>query len=597
MRRIKISTEAPLPSLKAWYPIKDTIETVYQLKYSLVHDLAIMVEGGYKRSDVVLQIDGFDLLDGSSITILNSETDVLSIKLNPPSTSIGKRRRLSDTATKPNKKLKSEKISAKVGSSKDGRIPQSTTGIPLLIGRKGEATIIPGRINKPAAHFASTSTSNDRSSSSPSSSSSSSSSSTSSGSAGTSSSSAESSMDSEPSQLGQRSGATTTVTTATPSQIGLSTRSFSTPVVAIAHKKATTVECSSQARKPIGTSSNAEQAPVGAGLSHHVILNQTGTPPGNGKKSTRERNLRRRASRKAQKGTPAALDGNQPSTANTEATHLALREQISSAASTVPVPKAMANKNKKKGFLQSMEGAVGTRTVYSDPLENRMAQQQSEIDTPEKQAVFRALSSPAQHSPTVQSADHNRASAIGSTSMRLPPLPPSRMSHLPSNVIVTRRWFQVPSRQEAMKELRKEAQQSGVSRPETIEGTVTLVAPRDLSLRSVWDETADNFDDFAPITTEIAAKMQKDDLVTWKTLLLNEETWRPELQVQFGRVLVIDDTGVTLKTLARPREPVQDADEEEQDADETDVEEAETEQTLTMQTLCQGDYRSLCISC
>jgi hypothetical protein len=77
MRRIKISTEAPLPSLKAWYPIKDTIETVYQLKYSLVHDLAIMVEGGYKRSDVVLQIDGFDLLDGSSITILNSETDVL----------------------------------------------------------------------------------------------------------------------------------------------------------------------------------------------------------------------------------------------------------------------------------------------------------------------------------------------------------------------------------------------------------------------------------------------------------------------------------------------------------------------------------------
>jgi hypothetical protein len=67
-----------------------------------------------------------------------------------------------------------------------------------------------------------------------------------------------------------------------------------------------------------------------------------------------------------------------------------------------------------------------------------------------------------------------------------------------------------------MKELRKEAQQSGVSRPKTKEGTVTLVAPRDLSLRSVWDETADNFDDFAPITTEIAAKMQKDDLVTWK---------------------------------------------------------------------------------
>jgi hypothetical protein len=55
-------------------------------------------------------------------------------------------------------------------------------------------------------------------------------------------------------------------------------------------------------------------------------------------------------------------------------------------------------------------------------------------------------------------------------------------------------------------------------------------------------------------------------------------------------------SGLT-KTLARPREPVQDADEEEQDADETDVEEAETEQTLTIQTLCQGDYKTLCSPC
>ena len=102
---------------------------------------------------------------------------------------------------------------------------------------------------------------------------------------------------------------------------------------------------------------------------------------------------------------------------------------------------------------------------------------------------------------------------------------------------------------------------------------------------------------WGPAESRHGAELFARKLRPAQTLLLNQETWRPELQVQFGRVLVIDDTGVTLKTLARPREPVQDADEEEQDADETDVEEAETEQTLKIQTLCQGDYRSLCISC
>lgn len=77
MRRIKICTESPLPPLKAWFPIKDTIDTVYQLKYSLTHDLAVLVQGGHKRNDIDLEIDGFGLLDGSSVTILNFDTDVL----------------------------------------------------------------------------------------------------------------------------------------------------------------------------------------------------------------------------------------------------------------------------------------------------------------------------------------------------------------------------------------------------------------------------------------------------------------------------------------------------------------------------------------
>ena len=77
-RRIKICTESPLPVVKAWYPLKQSIDTIYQLKYGLTHDLAVLVNNKHKRSDIDLQVEGFDLLDGSSVEILDLEKDVLT---------------------------------------------------------------------------------------------------------------------------------------------------------------------------------------------------------------------------------------------------------------------------------------------------------------------------------------------------------------------------------------------------------------------------------------------------------------------------------------------------------------------------------------
>jgi hypothetical protein len=76
---------------------------------------------------------------------------------------------------------------------------------------------------------------------------------------------------------------------------------------------------------------------------------------------------------------------------------------------------------------------------------------------------------------------------------------------------------------------------------------------------------------------------------------LDEETWQPELQVQFGCILTIDDTSVTFKTLTRPTKPLEEDLEEERDADEPalGLDEAETTQTLTIQELYQGEYRSV----
>jgi len=188
----------------------------------------------------------------------------------------------------------------------------------------------------------------------------------------------------------------------------------------------------------------------------HDFSSTPSTPPGQGKKSTRDRNQRRRANRKSAKETETATRLPHEALATTAGVTPVTKLSSASVPLAIAVPKAMANKNKRKGFRQAMDGVTGTKTVYSDVLEDTsMTIEPMEIEL-DRRGSSPALAAPTQDLGTIP-AKSTRPSRAPDNIIRLPPLPPSRMTSLASNIIITSQWFQTPSRQEDMKQLRRES--------------------------------------------------------------------------------------------------------------------------------------------
>lgn len=258
-----------------------------------------------------------------------------------------------------------------------------------------------------------------------------------------------------------------------------------------------------------------------------------------------------------------------------------------------------------------MEGATGKRTVYSDPADAAEVAQQLLAVSPEEQ-LSRPTDLPFTPArPLVTGVDEGSFS--GNSPMRLPPLPPSRMTRLASNLIVTSKWFSVPNRQEAMKEIKKEAQHLAKARTDFDLTQPTSGASTALASLKGWNDMVEKFERLAPITTGNVKKLQEGGIVAWKvcgllsarigqnpkliavrseqSLQLNQSTWQPELRVQFGRLINMNDSDATIAPLSRPVEPPEDDVEQDPEAGELADREAEVEETVTVPTLCQGDYR------
>lgn len=78
--RIRVSVLAPLPPLKAWFLIPaPTTEcfTIIDLKSYLIRQLPFSLDCVSKPEDLRLEVDEFELLDGSKFEILNGEKDIL----------------------------------------------------------------------------------------------------------------------------------------------------------------------------------------------------------------------------------------------------------------------------------------------------------------------------------------------------------------------------------------------------------------------------------------------------------------------------------------------------------------------------------------
>lgn len=81
--RLRIQTAPPLPALKAWYaPPHDTTNSIIDLKHALFANVPLLDATAIDGSQVVLVLDGFDLLDESPLDVVR-DGDLVLIRLLP----------------------------------------------------------------------------------------------------------------------------------------------------------------------------------------------------------------------------------------------------------------------------------------------------------------------------------------------------------------------------------------------------------------------------------------------------------------------------------------------------------------------------------
>ena len=79
MRRLKLSLLPPFAPQKLLFPIDEHVRTIAGLKNRLIKSLAAVSLAGHAGA-LVLEIEGFELLPGSGIDIIN-EYDVVQYAL------------------------------------------------------------------------------------------------------------------------------------------------------------------------------------------------------------------------------------------------------------------------------------------------------------------------------------------------------------------------------------------------------------------------------------------------------------------------------------------------------------------------------------
>ncbi|KAK0232632.1 hypothetical protein IW262DRAFT_7829 [Armillaria fumosa] len=77
--RLRIRTEPPLPQLKAWFPLPDDA-IIYDLKIALCSTVEVLRAAKIKPGELMLELDGFELLDELASSGVVRDTDLIIIK-------------------------------------------------------------------------------------------------------------------------------------------------------------------------------------------------------------------------------------------------------------------------------------------------------------------------------------------------------------------------------------------------------------------------------------------------------------------------------------------------------------------------------------
>lgn len=71
LRRIRLQSFAPLPSFRVWFLVPQNVVDVQSLKRSLSTQLPALKDSDIRPTQLVLEIDDFELLDNTSIDLVH----------------------------------------------------------------------------------------------------------------------------------------------------------------------------------------------------------------------------------------------------------------------------------------------------------------------------------------------------------------------------------------------------------------------------------------------------------------------------------------------------------------------------------------------
>ncbi|KAJ9104218.1 hypothetical protein QFC19_004035 [Naganishia cerealis] len=414
--RFKVSTHPPLTAAKAWLPLPPPIvnvdhpvsasessQTVLDLKQCLSTSFPTVKAYGARKEEIVLEVDGFELLDDSRLVDLGlTATDIIDVKIKQGVVRAGKKRKtekdpsedvwyeqsakrrktlagaayqvLDTLSTRKDKKHehdKKRKQGEKALSLIEKKEKERKKDKKQKKKRRGEELEASDRTSSHLQQYALASLSKSATSSK--------------------------SVPSVP--LLTAKTPTAHVTTAPPlSDLvkfsakastskpppvaqSVSRRKLDLSVQAVDSDSHSDAESRSElqstsvhnAPQTAGKTSTSEKFPV---LLEPKQTNKPPVPPGQGSAKTRERNLRRKLLRQAARQTsqlPQQQTGSSPSNSASPSRleiPAALTTTTSDVIQLLPIPKSTANRNKSKTYMKGMEGLSGKRTVFGQQNES-----------------------------------------------------------------------------------------------------------------------------------------------------------------------------------------------------------------------------------
>ncbi|OCF37736.1 hypothetical protein I316_00863 [Kwoniella heveanensis BCC8398] len=581
--RIKIALLPPFAPNKVILPVPQEVDTISTLRKYIVKSLAVVAEHATKGRDIVLEIDGFELLGGSRVDVIEG-VDVVSVRLAPGSSKqISPHTESSDAKDRTYKTCKKRRISSApldIQEQKRRRL-SARHNTPEIKPKSSITDSKPSKSKKqlsivkmpPAIQFSKSKATTTTATSEPKRARSLSSASVSSASSFSSSSSSPSSSTSSSSS------------SASPCSSSSSSSSASSSSASSDTSSSTSSSASPEKLKPTGAFPVYERP---RSTCHSELQSQPHVPPGQGKTATQNRNARRRLARQYKK---QAVQNAVATTATAAKQKNAVGRMsgilsegsaspiaTTAATSELPIPRSTANRNKKRGFLEDMKAKRGTKTVFAsafdqghDRLVDIVEETTTRASQPERPQPVDIDGSFAL--PYIAEDSLSLSTQLQTpSSKRARITAPSEMTDLPSNVFVTSAEFSraptsprrrrknfMLSQTGSDADLTTEAKGDIDADNFVVEGAIQVEEQgldEEMELNaeeSVWDRVERDYETLPVLSPENVQRLGLGSILACKELELNMMTFSPELMLKLARVSSVDNESTfVLEKMVKP---------------------------------------------